>query len=218
MPGVTVSAGFGAGGSVVAPLVAERLGVQLLDRAISAAVASQLKVSVAEAETGSANRSFVERLLSFMSPLATDALGTAADIDTVNSLRDTDAAISFREEAERIMKAAFVDGAVVLGRAGAAAFRKSPDVLRVRLFGPVEARMKQAARLSGIDSEEISAKFQREVDGARDQYVRRLYKVSVDDPALFHLQLDSTVLPLSACADLIVEAYRAFRARSATEA
>jgi cytidylate kinase len=216
MPGVTVSAGFGAGGSVVAPLVAERLGVQLLDRAISAAVASQLKVSVAEAETGSANRSFVERLLSFMSPLATDALGTAADIDTVNSLRDTDAAISFREEAERIMKAAFVDGAVVLGRA--AAFRKSPDVLRVRLFGPVEARMKQAARLSGIDSEEISAKFQREVDGARDQYVRRLYKVSVDDPALFHLQLDSTVLPLSACADLIVEAYRAFRARSATEA
>jgi hypothetical protein len=48
-----------------------------------------------------------------------------------------------------------------------------------------------------------------EVDRARAQYVRRLYGVSIDDPGLFDLQIDSTDLLLGACADLIVSAYRA---------
>src|ERR1700722_3102332 len=103
MPGVTISAGYGAGGSVVAPAVAERLGVQLLDRAISSAVAAQLNVSQAEAEAGTPHRSLVERLLSFMSPLATDALAT----NDLDPLTLTDEGAAFRKEAERIMRAAF---------------------------------------------------------------------------------------------------------------
>jgi shikimate kinase len=37
---VTLSAGYGAGGSVIGPAVAERLGVPFLDRALPAGVAS----------------------------------------------------------------------------------------------------------------------------------------------------------------------------------
>jgi cytidylate kinase len=47
-----------------------------------------------------------------------------------------------------------------------------------------------------------------EVDRARAQYVRRLYGVDIDDPDLYHLQIDSTALPLDACVSLIVAAYR----------
>jgi hypothetical protein len=47
-----------------------------------------------------------------------------------------------------------------------------------------------------------------EVDRARAQYVRRLYRADIDDPELFHLQIDSTVVPLEACAEVIVTAYR----------
>ena len=46
MPGVTISAGYGAGGSVVAPEVAKRLGLPVLDRAISSRVAALLQVTV----------------------------------------------------------------------------------------------------------------------------------------------------------------------------
>jgi len=38
--------------------------------------------------------------------------------------------------------------------------------------------------------------------------VRRLYHCSVDDPSLYHLQLDSTVLPAQTCARIIADAYR----------
>jgi cytidylate kinase len=210
MPGVTISAGYGAGGSVVAPAVAERLGVQLLDRTISSAVAAQLDVSQAEAEAGTPRRSVVERLLSFMSPLASDALAT----NDLDPLTLTDEGAAFREEAERIMRVALASGAVILGRAGAAAFRDAPDVLRVRLFGPLQARIQQAAIVEQVDVE-VARQRIANVDGARDQYVRRLYRISVDEPDVFHLQLDSTALPLPTCIDLIVSAYQGLLARRA---
>jgi len=47
-----------------------------------------------------------------------------------------------------------------------------------------------------------------EVDRARAQYVQRLYGVDIDDPDLYHLQIDSTVVPADACAGLIAAAYR----------
>jgi cytidylate kinase len=209
MLGITISAGYGAGGSVVAPQVARLLGLPLLDRAISSAVADQLQVSVTEAETGTVTRSLADRFLSLLVPLAGGVLGAGTDAAPPDAAPLADDAAAFREQAERIMRNAMAAGAVILGRAGAAAFRDDPDVLRVRLFGPVEARIAQAARVTGIDTA-TARQRQPEVDQAREQYVRRLYRVSVDDPALFHLQFDSTALPLDTCAELIVRAYQAF--------
>jgi cytidylate kinase len=208
MPGVTISAGYGASGSSIAAMVADRLGLPLLDRAISVAIAAQLNVTVAEAEAGSPNRSFIERLLSFMSPLANDTRG-APDLDgstPMPTLNDEGAA--FREEAERIMREAFERGAVVLGRAGAAAFRDRPDILRVRLFGADDARIVNGAAHLGVDQPTARQQL-KQVDGARDQYVRRLYRISVDDPSVFTMQLDSTTFSPEACAEIIVTAYRA---------
>jgi cytidylate kinase len=208
MPGVTISGGYGAGGSVIGPMVAERLGLQLLDRAISATVAAQLDVTVEEATAGAPNRSLVERLLTFMSPLANDALGTPVDPQASAAAASlTDEGAAFRDEAERIMREALRSGAVIVGRAGAAALRDEPDVLRVRLFGRPEARAIQGARLQGIELE-VARERLAQVDRARDQYVRRLYRISVDAPEVFHLQLDSTVIPLDTCVEVIVTAYR----------
>ena len=48
---VTISATYGAGGSVVGPAVAERLGVPFVDRAIPTRVADDLGISVEHALT-----------------------------------------------------------------------------------------------------------------------------------------------------------------------
>jgi cytidylate kinase len=206
MPAVTISAAYGAGGSVVAPAVAERLGYPLLDRAISSRVAEQLHVTVQEAEGGTLNRSLAERFFGVLAPLAGGVIGTGADSAPQAGLPADDATL-FREQAEQIMRAAIEDGAVILGRAGAAAFRDRPDVLRVRLFGPEGARAEQASRVERIDLDSAIRRLP-EVDRARAQYVRRLYGCDIDDPQLYHLHLDSTTVPLDACADLIVTAYQ----------
>jgi cytidylate kinase len=208
MPGVTISAGYGAGGSVIAPQVARQLGVPLLDRAISSHVAEQLHVSVPEAETGAIRRSLTDRFLAILAPLAEGVRAAHHDADVPWTSSPPDEAPLFREQAEAVMRDALASGAVILGRAGGAAFCREPGVLRVRLFGPADARIAQAAKIEGID-EQVARPRLPEVDRARAQYVRRLYGADIDDPALYHLQVDSTVLPLDACADVIVAAYRA---------
>jgi cytidylate kinase len=208
MPGVTISAGYGTGGSVIAPAVAERLKLRLLDRAISSDVAQQLHVSVQEAETGCMQRSLVGRFFGALAPLAGGVLGAGTDAAPPEAVPPPDDADLFRDQAEAIMRQALSGGAVILGRAGAAAFRNEPGVLRVRLYGSLEERIAHATRAQHID-EETARQRLPEVDDARAQYVRRLYGVDIDDPALFALQIDSTVLPAAACADIIATAYTA---------
>jgi cytidylate kinase len=208
MPGVTISAGYGAGGSVIALEVARQLDIPLLDRAISSHIAEKLHVSVTEAESGAVRRSLADRFLAILAPLAEGVRTAGSDAHAPWTATPPDEAPLFREQAEAVMREALVSGAVILGRAGGAAFRREAGVLRVRLFGPAGARIAQAARIEDVD-EDVARQRLREVDGARAQYVRRLYGADIDDPALYHLQIDSTVLPLEASAALIVAAYRA---------
>jgi cytidylate kinase len=207
MPGVTISAGYGAGGSIIAPEVARQLGLPLLDRAISSHVAAQLRVSVQEAHGAVIKRSGPSRFLAVLAPLAGGVLGAGTDCAPPEAVPPPDDAAFFREQAEAIMSKALATGAVILGRAGGAAFRDEPGVVRVRLFGPAEDRIAQAARIEDVDVDTAGQRLP-EVDRARAQYVRRLYGVDIDDPDLYHLQIDSTALPLDACAELIAAAYR----------
>jgi cytidylate kinase len=211
MPGVTISAGYGAGGSIVAPEVARQLGWPLLDRAISSHVAAELQVSVGEAEGGALKRSGRDRFLSLLAPLAGGVLGAGTDCAPPEALPVLDEAAFFRDQAELIMRRAMQTGAVILGRGGGAAFCDQPGVLRVRLFGPAQARAAQAARIEDVD---VGTARQRlpGVDRARAQYVRRLYGADIDDPALYHLQLDSTAVQLDAAAAIIVAAFRGLAA------
>jgi Cytidylate kinase-like family len=217
MPGVTISAGYGAGGSIVAPHVAQLLELPLLDRAISSRVAAQLHVSVQEAEGGAVRRSLTERFFSSLAPLTADVFAVGTDSHPGDLAEPPDEAALFRRQAETIMRDALVGGAVILGRAGAAALRKEPGVLRVRLFGTQDARVAQAIAHGDIN-EPTARQRLAEVDRARSQYVRRLYRADIDDPNLYHLHIDSTLLPLDACAALIVTAYRALTQAGAVTA
>jgi hypothetical protein len=208
MPGVTISAGYGTGGSAIAPLVAARLDLPMLDRAISTDVAAKLHVTVPEAEGGAFRRTLAGRFFGVLAPLAGGVLCAGTDAAPPDAVPPPDDAALFREQAEAIMREALSTGAVILGRGGAAAFRDRPDVLRVRLFGSRPARIAHAARAQGIDAGTAEQRLP-EVDNARAQYVRRLYNVDIDDPELFELQIDGTVLAAETCADLIARAYMA---------
>lgn len=207
MRGVTIASAYGTGGSVIAPALAQELGLPFLDRAISVQVAAQLQVTEDEAIAARAHRSLADRFLSLLAPLAGGVLGAGTDAMPGEALPNLDEADAFRTQAEDVMRTAMGAGAVILGRAGGAAFRHEPDVLRVRLFGAEAARVRHAMALEQID-EATALQRMRQVDGAREQYVRRLYHCSVDDPALYHLQIDSTVLPPQACVQMIVAGYR----------
>jgi cytidylate kinase len=197
---VTISASYGAGGSVVAPEVAERLGVPLLDRAIPAKVAQDLSVPLDEAlaHDDRAEHGIGQIFASFAQ------LATLANGDPTTALPGLSGQDFVRHTEEAIRQLA-CDGAVILGRAGAVVLGRADRVLHVRLDGPPEARIEQAARLGSLRLED-ARKRQRDTDRARDSYLRHFYRTDHSRPHLYHLVLDSTVLPLQVCVDLIVTA------------
>lgn len=200
---VTISASYGAGGSLVGPLVAEQLGLPFLDRAIPAAAAAALDVpdDVAEALDERAPGR-LERLARSLAHAATPIGPDAIDVAV------TEHPDHFRMATETVLRqAADSTGAVVLGRCGMVVLAGRPDLLAVRLDGPVEARVALVAEAEGID-EAVARRRQRESDSAREAYARTFYHVRQDDPHLYHLVIDTTVLGTEATASLVVEAAR----------
>jgi len=201
---ITFSSSFGSGGSVVAGLVAKRLGWDLHNRAIPAEVATQLSVPLdAALSQDEAAETRLGRLLArFSVQLAPDARGAVPR----EVFADDE---SFQKQSEAIIRhLAATSDCVIVGRAAAIVIGSTESALHVRLDGSPEARAMQAAHALQIPIEESRRRLS-ETDRARRLYVKHFYKRDWADASLYHLVLDSTALSLDACADVVMTAAKA---------
>lgn len=207
---VTISAQYGAGGSSVAPAVAEALGVPFVDRAIPVQVARELGVTMEEslARDDRAETGWVSRWLAGAARVAavTAAVPAAPVGDAAGALLSDQAFVAHTEKVIRGL--ADSTGAVVLGRAAAVVLADRRGTLHVRLHGPRDRRLRQAMELRGIDQTTAQLEM-ADTDRARAAYVKRFYRRDPDDAGLYHLVCDSTAIPLGAVAELITFAARA---------
>ena len=197
---VTLSAAYGAGGSRVGPAVAERLDLPFVDRAIPPGVAERLALPLREAvqRDESVGHWLTRALLSFgqVGPVLAGAAPPPAELVTDDA---------FRAATEQVLHELAVQGAVVLGRAGALVLGDVPGALHVRLDGPPERRVAQAMELEGL-SREDAERLRRDGDRAREAYVRHFYGCDARNPALYHLVIDSTVLSPETTVEVIAAA------------
>jgi cytidylate kinase len=197
---VTISASYGAYGDKVGHALAERLDLPFVDRAIPAAGAHELALSANVVESIDEHVPSRWQRLAMGFAGAEMALGPSPlfteEIETPERFRS-------RHEA-KIRKIADTTGAIILGRAGMVVLANRPDVLCVRLDGPVVARIAQVVA-QGVD-EESARRGQREIDKAREEFARVFFNARQDDPRLYHVMLDSTALSVEACVDIVVRA------------
>jgi len=200
---VTVSATYGAGGSIVAPLLAKKLGLPFADRLTTSRQLPELPQFVSERATddelAEAPRSTFLRGLALLSaewniPVPDDPSNLPAQVrarvlSTLEDLIET-------------------GGAVVLGRAAAIALGQRSGVYHVRLDGPVERRVERGAAWEGVNVA-TARKHLEQTDASRLRYVKQLYRIDPRDPSLYHLVIDSTILSIESCVDLIADAARA---------
>lgn len=198
---VTLSASYGSGGSLIGPAVAQRLEVPFVDRVIPLGVAERLDVPMDDAVAHDQKvGSLLERVLrSFV----------AVDTGTPTPLAAEDfSAEEFRLATEEVISRQAATGAgVILGRAGAVLLRDDPRVLRVRLDGPPERRIRQAVALGDI-TPDTARRALAKADHTHAAYVRHFYNEDVTDPRLYHLVIDSTAIGIEACVETIVAAAR----------
>ena len=200
---ITVSAAYGAGGSVVAPALANRLGLPFLQRVTTpeghVAEPGPCEEQLSEEEVKATP---VHRLLAHF----TQAM-PAGPTQSPPSTHHQDEHLRGHGEGgiHRLLAAA--GGGVILGRAAAVVLGKDRG-FHVRLDGPAERRIAQGAAIEGISEEQARERL-RTADKARTAYVRRLYRCDPANASLYHLVLDSTAIPLDTVIDLIVTAARA---------
>ena len=206
---VTISASFGAGGSVIGPAVAERLGLPFLDRAIPLAVARTLAVPVDAAfEKDERVPSLMERIVASMS-----AVGTPIGIIATPTCGAVPGRDSFNGATEKVLKDMVSSGGgVVLGRAGAVVLAKHAGALHVRLDGPREGRISRVMSHEHTDGQS-AARLLDQTDRAWESYVKYFYNTDPHESRLYHLVIDTTVIPIDTCADLIVTAAEALVGR-----
>jgi cytidylate kinase len=160
---VTICAPDAAGGGVIVPAVAERLGI-----------AHQ--------------------------PLATPRSVPGAGEDAPDDEE-------FRDRSEREVEHLRTTGGVIRYGAAVVLLRDDPSVLRVRLDGPFDARVRQGATASGLTETETRSLLERR-DAAWAAFHRKLYQADLAETRWYHLILDSTSMDWDLCADLIALAAR----------
>jgi cytidylate kinase len=190
VPIVTIAAEHGAAGDLVAPRVADALGVPFLDRALPASLAAALE----ESERQSA---LVERLARACTILA------GVPGERIN--RDEG---RLRAELAEFLARASTAGGVVLGRGGAVILADAPTALHVLLAGDHEGRVARVAEREGVDRAAADRRV-RTLDRARKDYMRRTFGVNADDRTLYHLIVDTIALGIDPSVELVLAASRA---------
>ena len=206
---ITVSATYGAGGSVVAPALAQRLGLPFLQRVtttegeVALAAPCHERLVAEEAKTTPVHRLLASFTYSMpVGPTQSPLSARHQDED-------------LRRSAEAGIHGLLADGGVILGRAAAVVLGRDRG-FHVRLDGPPARRIIQGATVEGISQEQASARMQA-ADKARAAYVRRLYRVDPADASFYHMVIDSTSIPLNTVIELILTAARSHRGESISE-
>lgn len=200
---ITISRQFGAGGSLVARLVAERLGWSVIDNELVDEVARRIGKPVEEvAEKEERVPSFVERLAR--------ALVASPEVPLVSStpVESLDEAEVVTVTEKVVAEAAQHGRVVLVGRAASAVLARESGALHVQLVAPRPFRIRVVAERSGIDTRAAEKQI-NETDAQRARYHQQYYNREWSDPVNYHMVLNTGALGFEGAADLIVARARA---------
>jgi cytidylate kinase len=200
---VCISSATGAGGEEVAELVAEKLGLRIVDEVIVARAAQEAGVDhevVADVEL---RKSFIANLFRELGTSAGFvAAGSGYPVVDDENLSADDLRTLIRSAIE---EAADEGDAVIVSHAASIALAEREDVLRVLVTGSPEARAARVAATRGV-WDDAAEKQIAASDAGRADYFRRFYDLRRELPTHYDLVVNTDRIEISQAADLIVDA------------
>ena len=187
-PWITVSRESGSSGGALGALVASELGWQVFDREILQAVAKEVHVK--------------DQILAHFDEHLRD--GFEDYLRTMAVPEDPGQSVFLREML-KVLLAAGRRGRIVLVGRGANWVLDPAYGLRVRVVAPLEARILAVQERDGVSRADARRRIQ-EQDAFRADFVRRVFRQEVDDPAGYDLVVNTASLGLPAAARVVVRA------------
>jgi hypothetical protein len=190
-PMIVFSREYGGRGAEIGRAVAERLGFQLHSQELVHEIARQARVRQQLVS------SLDERSRDDVEQWVTELMegGTFSPTDYLRNL--TKVILSLGKHGK----------GVIIGR-GAQFILDPKRTLRVRAFAPLESRIRRIATRDGLTLGEARATVLR-VDAERSAFYRQHFDRDQSDPYHYDLLLNTATLPIDACVDMVVRAFRA---------
>ena len=194
-PVVTMFESYGSGASYLGPRVAQALGVPFHAQAFSS---DEIERGASERES----EGTLSRVFSAMGGSYAALGGEGHDA----ALAQQDRYEMVMENTRSVMDQAR-EGGVIIGRNGALILADWPGALHVLLDGPLQQRIERAAKESGIDLAR-AAKRQKREDQIRSDMSIELYGWDPRETTRYHLMVNTGLMDLDTCVNIIVQAAR----------
>lgn len=193
---VTIARQFGSLGRPIAMKMSEKLGIEFYDRDIVEEAAKKLNLPVSkinEIEESAKKHVVTNNFRRMMYPL-----GTQTD-DLQNQL--------FEAQENIIKFLAERESCIIVGRCSDFILADEPNVLRIYIYAPYEARVKNC--IEDLKLEEAEARRMiKAVDEARDHYHMHYAGFLPNDQRFKEIMIDSSMLGTEGTADYLVEAVK----------
>ncbi len=195
---ITVARHFGAGGHTLGEVVAQRLGLALVDEEMVNAVAEKAKVSPEWVRSVEQERG--DWLLDIFSKLVTPSF--------LDRLRDDENRGHINERiyvdhlAEIMEEIAQEGNAVIIGRGGQFFLQDHPSAYHVLLISDMEHRIAFLREHYQMTDQEAELAVFR-ADRRRTNFYRKLGQKNYDDAKLYHLVLNVSKISLEKAEDIV---------------
>lgn len=193
---VTIARQFGSLGRPIAMMMSEKLGIEFYDRDIVEEAAKKLNLPVSkinEIEESAKKQVKTNNFRRMMYPL-----GTQTD-DLQNQL--------FMAQENIIKFLAERESCIIVGRCSDFILAEEPNLLRIYIYAPYEARVKNCIEDLHLDEDE-ARKMIKSVDEARDNYHMHYTGYLPNDQRFKEIMIDSSMLGTEGKADYLVEAVK----------
>lgn len=194
---ITISRQTGAGGHSVAARLAERLNLQSPPEACPWTVFDKNLVEKVLEE-----HHLPGRLARFMPE---DRISEMADtMDELFGLHPPSWTL-VRQTADTILHLAELGNVILLGRGAHVITRRLDFMLHVRLVGALENRVRNVQQTEGLEAKAAQDWVNRQ-DLGRRRYLKKYFNCDIEDPLLYHLVINTDLVPYDEAARLIAEA------------
>ena len=193
---VTIARQFGSLGRPIARKMSEKLGIEFFDRDIVEEAAKKLNLPVSkinDIEESAKKHIKTNNFSRMMYPL-----GTQTD-ELQNKL--------FKTQANIIKFLAERQSCIIVGRCSDFILADEPNLLRIYIYAPYEARIKNCIEDLKLDEEE-AIKMIKRVDEARDNYHMHYTNFLPNDQRFKEIMIDSSMFGTEGTADYLVEAVK----------
>ncbi len=232
MPVITINGPSGGGAVTVGQFVAQDLGLNFVDRMVTVEAAKLVGKPVG-ALVDKEQRlirfrdrlgRFVQNMLerSAMSGVSGEPyFGRGIDIlppETYAELASGSGGAvqvddqAFIEATTTVVKDLYQQGdVVIIGRGANILLADNSDVMHVGLMAPLEVRVQTLMLVEHLDRDDAEV-YVEELERAREAYFRKFFKVSPNEPTLYHMMLNMDKMQPRIAAEVIVHAASTMRA------